>query len=378
MESFCLEIFNIDLLRTFKDSTLTRIYQYFIEEKLATESIRYEDFKSIFSRFQMNSFYLSNSLFQPVAAGVYTLGAFFNHSCVPNSIPVYDCENKIQTFRALRAIKAGEEITHSYVDLARSTLERRVTLRKDYGFECDCHYCSSIEARSMELNSFLQYIDPFVKLLGSEGRLTLRQEIERSSTSSKQSSSLNKIIIVDSSLYLASDGRVVIEDGLEGFEDFTSEQRNDKLQYELSTICRQLDDHDKRGSGDECAAKEQRYENYILALRQLIPRFNFFNRSMYSMMSECYSIALDLGYNEEALEMIERLVIWTLAVYRPIPHHPIPTLLLLTYGQLKIQVSKEIEHGRFLISHVIKSLRVLFPPDHQYISFATNLINEAT
>jgi len=44
---------------------------------------------------------------------------------------------------ALRNIKAGEEITKSYVNTLLPREKRKEILRKNYGFECDCQACAA-------------------------------------------------------------------------------------------------------------------------------------------------------------------------------------------------------------------------------------------
>eukprot|EP01054_Gregarina_sp_Poly1_P005101 Gregarina_sp_Poly_1__5100@NODE_26_length_19795_cov_50_913828_g24_i0_p3_GENE_NODE_26_length_19795_cov_50_913828_g24_i0NODE_26_length_19795_cov_50_913828_g24_i0_p3_ORF_typecomplete_len514_score51_26SET/PF00856_28/9_4e13SET/PF00856_28/2e03zfMYND/PF01753_18/8_1e09zfMYND/PF01753_18/1_7e04zfC6H2/PF15801_5/0_058zfC6H2/PF15801_5/3_1e03zfMss51/PF13824_6/0_28zfMss51/PF13824_6/1_2e04_NODE_26_length_19795_cov_50_913828_g24_i01577117312 len=360
IETFALEIFDNSKLRTFKDATLAKLHDYFIEEKIT--ALGYEDFKSIFSRFQMNSFYLANSLFQPVAAGIYTKAAFYNHSCLPNTVPVYDCKARIQTFKAIRQVAAGEEITHSYVDLARSTRERQVILMKDYGFKCDCKYCNKCEVRELRMDEFLESVKPYISPQHLE---PLLPELWNACIGNSD------VLDVDSCLYVDKQHRLVAEEELEGFDDVPEEQRNRRLHYELMNVCRQLDGPENQHD------KEKRYESHILALRQLIPKFNFFNRCVYSMLSECYSLALELGYNEEALEMIQRLVIWNLGVYRCIPHHPVATLLLFSLGQLKVEVAKDKIVSSAVLRRVITSLNVLHGGNHPYIQIAESLLLRA-
>ncbi|KAK8151217.1 hypothetical protein BKA80DRAFT_184592, partial [Phyllosticta citrichinensis] len=66
-----------------------------------------------------------------------------NHSCTPNIQFTWN-ENVLGgaiTMHALRDILPGEEITASYVDLLRSTAERKEKLHNAYGFDCACAVC---------------------------------------------------------------------------------------------------------------------------------------------------------------------------------------------------------------------------------------------
>lgn len=129
--------------------------------------------------FQSNNFAITNGLMVSQGAGAYPLGALLNHSCEPNCAIVYEERNKgertdrrgkewmdaagsteqpdglspdassrypqaathVQTIRTLRAVKAGEELTHSYIDCAAVTSKRRAQLWDRYYFRCCCTRC---------------------------------------------------------------------------------------------------------------------------------------------------------------------------------------------------------------------------------------------
>ena len=72
----------------------------------------------------------------------------FNHSCAPNL--VFDCRNRASLGEApkfavvtLRAVQAGEELTHCYAGSADPRNVRQAWLRTHHGFECDCPRCST-------------------------------------------------------------------------------------------------------------------------------------------------------------------------------------------------------------------------------------------
>ena len=118
----------------------------------------------------VNDFSVTDELFVPRAAGVYPLGALLNHSCAPNCAPAYVTPGEavaalapalageaaaaaaaalpgppqapvIQVFRTLAAVAEGEELCHSYVDLALPRAARAAYLQASYGFACRCAAC---------------------------------------------------------------------------------------------------------------------------------------------------------------------------------------------------------------------------------------------
>ncbi|TRM58111.1 hypothetical protein BD626DRAFT_411009 [Schizophyllum amplum] len=64
-----------------------------------------------------------------------------NHSCRPNAYPHFDCELFAIVLRAVRPIKAGEEICISYLSGGVDTYEERKKSLSSYGFECTCSSC---------------------------------------------------------------------------------------------------------------------------------------------------------------------------------------------------------------------------------------------
>lgn len=75
-------------------------------------------------------------------AGLYTLLSSFNHSCEPNAA-VSSVDNMHDVaLKTTRPVKAGEEITITYIPLTESTtLAERQQLLKNYFFTCRCPRC---------------------------------------------------------------------------------------------------------------------------------------------------------------------------------------------------------------------------------------------
>lgn len=65
-------------------------------------------------------------------------GSFINHSCDPNAFVFF--EGNQMHVRSLRPLRAGEEITQTYVDMSAAVFYRQVITEKDYFFKCACKY----------------------------------------------------------------------------------------------------------------------------------------------------------------------------------------------------------------------------------------------
>lgn len=77
-------------------------------------------------------------------AGLYALLASFNHSCEPNSAVSSVEETHEIVLKTTRAVRAGEEITITYIPVtASTTLAERQQLLKNYFFTCRCPRCVS-------------------------------------------------------------------------------------------------------------------------------------------------------------------------------------------------------------------------------------------
>ena len=108
--------------------------------------------------FAINSFTLTNPIYEPLGAALHPLPCLINHSCVPNayirfdvgSIPAPHGSNIAHHDRlplgsisvhALKPISKGEEITISYIDASLPTPMRRSELEARYHFTCICSRC---------------------------------------------------------------------------------------------------------------------------------------------------------------------------------------------------------------------------------------------
>ncbi|KAL8719657.1 MAG: hypothetical protein Q9225_003354 [Loekoesia sp. 1 TL-2023] len=75
------------------------------------------------------------------AAAVYSTACLINHSCQANVHGSWNAEARVATVHAVRAIKAGEEITMNYVS-GMTHAVREEKLKRLFGISCSCGLCS--------------------------------------------------------------------------------------------------------------------------------------------------------------------------------------------------------------------------------------------
>ena len=136
------------------------------EAKVAKiSSIFYIEFEGVFSlitilnQIKHNSFAIRQAASIPVNSAfvvsreaihlgraVYLNASKLNHSCDPNALVVFGdsynpCQLQIQSTKG--KIYIGQEITISYGPLAtkQPTEERKLKLKQDYSFDCECDAC---------------------------------------------------------------------------------------------------------------------------------------------------------------------------------------------------------------------------------------------
>lgn len=74
-------------------------------------------------------------------SAVYLLASIFNHSCDPNVNVAYPYNDGTAVFTAARDIKAGEQLTITYIDACQEVTTRQAYLEYAYGFRCRCPKC---------------------------------------------------------------------------------------------------------------------------------------------------------------------------------------------------------------------------------------------
>ncbi|CAG8777519.1 45164_t:CDS:2 [Gigaspora margarita] len=114
---------------------------------LDLQNITQDELITYLCRFSCNNFNLDDSQLFPFGEGTYSIGSLINHSCRPNAIMMYSIGQQTssgpQILRSIENIKAGEEITISYIDVAMSRTSRQKLLNEKYFFKCQCSRCSS-------------------------------------------------------------------------------------------------------------------------------------------------------------------------------------------------------------------------------------------
>ncbi|KAG9445810.1 hypothetical protein H6P81_011938 [Aristolochia fimbriata] len=92
-----------------------------------------------FSKLACNAHTICDSELRPIGTGLYPVISIINHSCLPNSVLVF--EEKIAVVRAVSPIPEGTEVTISYIETAASTETRQKALKEQYLFTCKCPRC---------------------------------------------------------------------------------------------------------------------------------------------------------------------------------------------------------------------------------------------
>nr|GLL44340.1 histone-lysine N-methyltransferase ASHR1 [Ipomoea trifida] len=92
-----------------------------------------------FSKFACNAHTICDSELKPLGTGLYPVISIINHSCLPNSVLVF--EGRLAVVRAVQHIKKGTEVLISYIETAGSTITRQKALKEQYFFSCTCPRC---------------------------------------------------------------------------------------------------------------------------------------------------------------------------------------------------------------------------------------------
>ncbi|KAG6095257.1 hypothetical protein E4U30_002609 [Claviceps sp. LM220 group G6] len=94
----------------------------------------------------------------PDKAAIFLEACRINHDCEYNAMHNWNEKIKRHTVHAIRDIKAGEEITLTYVFHLESRETRQKTLKESFSFACLCRLCSLPEGQSKEHDRKLEQI----------------------------------------------------------------------------------------------------------------------------------------------------------------------------------------------------------------------------
>jgi len=123
---------------------------------LAPDGTEQETFARLLAAFLRTSFGVLSDLHSLVGAGCYPRAALLNHSCAPNCCLHYS--GTVLRIRTIRAVDEGEELCHSFADLAAPRQVRQAYLRNTYGFECRCEGCWGPAAGPLEMRMVEGYL----------------------------------------------------------------------------------------------------------------------------------------------------------------------------------------------------------------------------
>ncbi|VVA13666.1 PREDICTED: histone-lysine N-methyltransferase [Prunus dulcis] len=95
-----------------------------------------------FSKLACNAHTICDSELRPLGTGLYPVISIVNHSCLPNSVLLF--EGRSAVVHAVQHIPKGAEVLISYIETAGSTLTRQKALKEQYLFTCTCPRCSKV------------------------------------------------------------------------------------------------------------------------------------------------------------------------------------------------------------------------------------------
>ncbi|KAK6114862.1 hypothetical protein DH2020_007131 [Rehmannia glutinosa] len=101
--------------------------------------INIKEIAEIFSKLACNAHTICDSELRPLGTGLYPVISIINHSCLPNSVLVF--EGRLAVVRAMQHIPKGTEVLISYIEIAGSTITRQKALKEQYFFTCTCSRC---------------------------------------------------------------------------------------------------------------------------------------------------------------------------------------------------------------------------------------------
>jgi len=171
---------------------------------------------------------------------VCAVAALVNHACVPSAILSWNTETGRHQVRALRGIKAEEEIAVSYIDLWQPTVARQHSLRRAMRFSCACNTCMDSTEES-------------VRRL-SDHRRTACSQLERGITEKMENGQLEEAmkdlqILRDvTEQELGGVDNLISRDMDEAIKDIQAQIKNSEAVTNSEMPSEQTDSCNKRGS----------------------------------------------------------------------------------------------------------------------------------
>jgi hypothetical protein len=86
-----------------------------------------------------NSLSVTDAEQETVGACISLKLSAINHSCLPNASVVFSSSEAV--LMAIQDIKKGEEVCIAYIDHTQPTVDRKLELKQNYLFGCDCLMC---------------------------------------------------------------------------------------------------------------------------------------------------------------------------------------------------------------------------------------------
>ncbi|KAL2004381.1 hypothetical protein VTN02DRAFT_2027 [Thermoascus thermophilus] len=118
--------------------------------------LKEETIATFFAKLDINSFNLTTPFYDRIGLYAHPFAALINHSCDYNCVTGFDGDELFM--KAIRPIKADEQIFISYVDTSNPYKDRRKELARRYYFDCQCSRCQR-EASSPEEQALARPID---------------------------------------------------------------------------------------------------------------------------------------------------------------------------------------------------------------------------
>nr|XP_012152302.1 PREDICTED: histone-lysine N-methyltransferase SMYD3 isoform X1 [Megachile rotundata]XP_012152303.1 PREDICTED: histone-lysine N-methyltransferase SMYD3 isoform X1 [Megachile rotundata] len=99
----------------------------------------------IYGRICINSFNIFDLDMNSIGVGIYLAPSVVDHSCVPNAVATFEgITLNIRTIEDLPSLD-WSQIRISYIDVLKTTKERRSELQSSYYFWCNCKKCEEPE-----------------------------------------------------------------------------------------------------------------------------------------------------------------------------------------------------------------------------------------